>query len=317
MQTSDNSLNSQESLWNKTGPILLFGGLAVFLFKNAPSYLPLALTAFFGYVVTHLFHQKGLILSLIALSTVFFLNGGEGVWMSLMIGSLAISLLLVYLGARERQEFEEIKKQEVDSFKERFRLLEKQCETKNLELKRLQALYTEVSERANESKRALEQREQSLLRDLQNAQAQIVSFEQVQKDLSGQVHHANEHVASLQHALEELKKPVEKADEPHISELQHQYTALREQFEEKSTTLDLTRQELFRTENALLTLQKMGEEKECEPFNDGLLLRDLKELEQECMHWENQTHALQELVSALLPKPKTMKRRSKSPSPSE
>ena len=58
------------SPWAGSGPILLLLAFAIFLFKTAPSYWPLTLTAFLGFSLIRLLGKRGLLLSLVALCAV-------------------------------------------------------------------------------------------------------------------------------------------------------------------------------------------------------------------------------------------------------
>jgi chromosome segregation ATPase len=92
-----------------------------------------------------------------------------------------------------------------------------------------------------------------------------------------------------------------KEEKINLEQLQHQFTVLREQFEDKSEALDRARKDLFTIENDFLLLQKTWEESNLAPSEEVLsLCRDIKVLEEECMEMQNQIFFFQDLVSSLL-----------------
>lgn len=325
------------SLWSRSGPLLLLGAFAIFLFKCAPFYWPLTLTAFLGYAATRLFKKGGLYLSLIALGciSIFIIRSGpELLWSALLSGSIAVSLLLVYLGGKDAEALAHSREEEILTLKESCRILEKQ----NREIKasiahenreniaerqRLNALYSEAALALVHNRQSLEtvEKERSDFSDkCISLSQQIASHQQKESAFQRALDDALAQLTATKHQLSEVKAQLESPkvvkDEPQsitlqeegdanekleLSQVQSQFALLREQFEEKSETLDKARKELFKVENDYLALQKAWEEKTLEsPEEDLFLLKDLKALEQECEELENQVFCLQDIISSML-----------------
>ena len=122
---------------------------------------------------------------------------------------------------------------------------------------------------------------------LQDAQAQIILL--------------NDQIAALSlPRIQQIETHFEE-DPADFMMLQHKYTALREQFEEKSQVLDETRKNLFRVENELLCLQKLWEEAYRQPSEEeSAFSRDLNALEQQRQEMEMEIADLQGVISSLI-----------------
>ena len=122
------------SLWSRSGPALLLGAFAIFLFKCAPFYWPLVLTAFLGYATIRLLRKSGLLFSLIALcgaSVYIFRSGHEPLWTTLLAASIAVSWLLIYLGGLDIEALAFSREDRIQSLEAELLRLEKQLREKN------------------------------------------------------------------------------------------------------------------------------------------------------------------------------------------
>lgn len=325
------------SIWSRSGPSLLLGAFAVFLFKSAPLYWPLTLTAFLGYTAIRLWKIRGLSLSLIALCgvAIFVLrSGGESLWTTVLSTSIAVSWLLIYLGGQESKELSSLKEEWIKSLEKEKSDLEKQLCEVNFKLAqerrehvgeklRLSALTAE-SACGRQTIDVLKEELNKIREDCQVKTEENLAYQQKNAAVQLALDEAKNQLAQLQKQLlekEDVREPISvNADEEpsteekqKLEQIQYQYALLREQFEEKSDALAQARKELFRIENEFLSLQKAWEERELEPSGDLLAIRkDFQTLEEECIDLENQTTILQEIVSSLiLPKKRPRSKKSK------
>lgn len=101
-------------------------------------------------------------------------------------------------------------------------------------------------------------------------------------------------------------EPLSIEDERTIARVEAMYLQLREQFEEKSSVLDATRRELFKTQESLLLMQKEIEENHVYDINESeaklqdLLLSMEKELSEKETVYQNEIQALHHVISALV-----------------
>jgi hypothetical protein len=125
----------RDLLWDRWGPVLLLGAFAIFLFKYAPLYWPLTMTAFLGYVATSLWKKWGIFASLAALCLVTILIlrlGVEPFWTLVLSSSIAVSWFLIYLGALQSQVLVEQNQQKMRGLEKERSQLEKQVREINL-----------------------------------------------------------------------------------------------------------------------------------------------------------------------------------------
>lgn len=294
-------------LWSCLGPALLLGALVIFLFKSAPSYWPLTLTFFLGYAATCFAKRKGLWFSLISLCCVLIFMphaGKEVFWTALMGASIAISWVLIYLGSLETASY-------IASWEDKIKILE---EEKLKVGKQLRGSLSEEQRQRAEEKQRLD----ALI--CENANLQSRAFEIIR--LRDENINLQSRVVELSRICEEssIKKVAEGIEtDPEekfrFEQLQYQFAALREQFDEKSEALNRARRDLFRLENEFLALQITQEEKKYELSpEDAAYLRDLKSQEENCRELELQTIALQDFISALLlPKKRSNSKKTKEP----
>lgn len=322
------------SLWSQAGPSLLLGAFSVVLFKCAPHYWPLTLTAYLGYGAIRLFAKKGFILSLIALAVVagLFFRAEEIVWPLLLTFSIALSWMLIFLGGKEKEVFylgcaetiQDLEK-ECSTLQEEVRKAKSSLSLENKEMiaekERLNALYSQTAlklEQAEKECEKLSEKCESLSKDLSSSQRKEAAFQHALNDAQEQLLKLKNESASKVDVSTIVPQEEGNAEEKaRIEQVQHQYANLREQFDEKSQALDLARKELFRVENDLLTLQKVTEESACEVSDEELvLMNNLLAMEEECEALEAQVSSLQEFISSLLT-PKKRAVRSKKGAKSE
>lgn len=315
------------SLWSRSGPGLLLAAFAIFLFKTAPIYWPLTLTAFLGYAIIRLWKKNGLLLSLVILSSVSifsFRSNEEHLWISILSGSIALAWLLIYLGGLDTEAFAQRREETIRSLIQERQNLEKQIreikaslstEKHKSNMQASESLLAltkaaQLTEAAEREKQTLLEKcntlsknvsirlnNESLLQQaLDNAQTQISQLHTQLADLS-KFQEASPCQETVYNQIEESN-----SEEPlQLKQLQYQLTLLREQFDEKSDALDKARKDLFATENELLVLKKVQEEKKHEaPEEIVAYSRDLKSLELTCIEMENQVHTLQDVISTLL-----------------
>ncbi len=327
------------SLWSRSGPVLLLLSFAIFLFKTAPLYWPLTLTAFLGYAAIRLWNKGGLFLSLISLSgiSIFMLSfGAEVLWTVMLSIAVALSLLLIYLGGLDIEAFYESAKETMNVFeKERAELKKQLQDAKSTlskeqwhhaaEKQQLMAAHSKDKEAlaavlqslqdVKEQKLLLSQKCEILGAELSVYQDKESALTSTLKKAEDQIEHLNSEVTKLSHLIESAKTEEDTSREPlYIAQVQCQLELLRGQFEEKSEALDLARKDLFRAENDLLILQKAWDEKLHEPLDEvSAFCRDLKMLQDEGGNRENEILVLQDIVAALsLPqKAPAAKRRKK------
>jgi chromosome segregation ATPase len=330
------------SLWNQAGPFLLLGAFTILIFKYAPFFSLLLLTSIAGYAANLCWKKRGFYFSLMSLATVSIYTIRSGVdpfWSSLLSASVALSWLLIFLGKQESEVFFLDREEKIKTLKENQRLLEKQLgevkaflseenKENSAERERLNHLYAQATIDLGQAKHFLEisekerekfhERCETLSQDIFAYQRKEIAFQHALEDAQSQLlKWKNQHLVepgkeskpvSTNIIPQEENDPQEKTRLEHV---QRQYALLREQFDEKSETLDQARKDLFRVENELLALQKTHQEKALEiPDEDKYLMQDLKRVEEECADLEIQVQALQEFICALLvPKKRTTRSR--------
>lgn len=310
------------SLWSRSGPGLLLAAFAIFLFKTAPLYWPLTLTAFLGYAFIRLWKKGGLILSLGGLCFVSILilrSHHEHFWISTLSASIALAWLLIYLGGQDAEAFAEKREEAIQALTQEYQNLEKQLRDMKASLS---AEKHKSNVQASESLHALtkaaqlresvEKEKQALLEKCNILSKNVTIHFNNESILQQALSSAELQVSELRMQLHEqakkhdavlFKAQVEDSstEEPQLKQLQCQLALLREQFDEKSEALDQARRELFATENALLTLQKTCEEESYAMSDEAMSYsRDLQSHEQIYGEMEEQVIALQEIISSLL-----------------
>jgi hypothetical protein len=303
------------SMWSRLGPALLLGAFAALLFKCAPPYTPFIAVAFLGYAATRLWGKGGLSLSLIALVLVWIFSlrsTHELLWTALLSISIAVSWLLIYFDGQESAAFEEGWNEKIHTLDKQRQDLERQCLETRLKLseeqrqclaerQHAQDLSAEISLVCSQSRDTLESFEQ----EHHAFSEEIRSHQQKNAALQDSLSESSARISELEEQLSALTRAQETAEEETgPQEIGQQYALLREQFEEKSATLDQTRKELFRAEQDLLSLQKMTEEQELAPCEEiQAFCRDLQLLEQEVGDREHLIALLEDLATSLsLPK---------------
>lgn len=313
------------SLWSRSGPVLLLLSFAIFLFKSAPLYWPLTLTAFLGYAAVGLWNKGGLLLSFVGLSfvCVFILSSGaDPLWTAMLSIAVALSLLLIYLGGLDIKAFYQSTKEKMSVFEKEQAELKKQLHDAKSTLSKEQwhnaaekqqliAAHSKDKEALAQVLQSLQDVKQQKLRLGQKCeileaegfayQGKESAFKSALKDAEDQIEDLKAQVAKLSHLIESANMEDDSSSEPlHIAQVQCQLELLRGQFEEKSEALDLARKDLFRAENDLLVLQKAWDEKLQEPSEEiSAYCRDLNVLQEEGRERENQILILQEIVGAL------------------
>ncbi len=292
------------SSWSQTGPLLLLGAFAALIYKSAPSFWPLLITAFIGYSACIGWKKRGLYFSLaLLLAATFFTisRGAASFWTSMLSLSIGCSWLLILLG-----------KQEMDEFCEESEALKERCQKFAEQLQQAGKLHAEE----NKEKAYLSRHLAATAQALEDSEKEKGQLNQRNQELAGQISEYQRQQIALQHALEDaqvqlshLKNQqnpavVDQEEDPEeklqLSQVQRQLALLREQFEEKSDTLDNARKELFHLENAFLAQQRAQEEKALEAAEENLILvNDLNQLEEECRDLETQVQNLQEIITVL------------------
>ncbi len=333
------------SLWSRSGPGLLLGAFAILLFKCAPFYWPLVLTAFLGYAAIRLWRRGGLLLSLIALcgASIYILRSGhETLWTTILAASIAVSWLLIYLGGLDIEALAYSREDRIHTLEAELLRLDKQLRDKSAvlseqqrqsvsEMQRLSAQIAESALSLTQQRQALEtsEKEREKLREKWEILSQDIQMH-LEKEVTSQhaLENAQNQLVEMKNQLDELNaqrvetkvnlesEEISSDDPLQVEQVQYQLALLREQFEEKSDTLDQTRKDLFRVENDFLGLQKAWEEKNLEPSEEAVaLVRDLKSLEDQCSEMENQVIFLQDFISTLLvPKKRPRAKKSKQSS---
>jgi hypothetical protein len=355
MQLKDPKVHIKEdvrahaSLWNQTGPFLLLGAFAILIFKLAPFFLWFLLASIAG-CAAHLFWKKrGFYFSLLGLAAASIHTirlGVDPFWSSLLSASIALSCLLIFLGRQEAETFFLEREEKMRVLKENQHSLEKQLrevkaslseETKEniVNRERLNHLYAQATMDLNQAKHFLEisekereklhERCETLSQDIFTYQRKEIAFQHALEDAQAQLLKLkNQQLVEQSKEIKPVSTNVIPQEENDSQErvrlvhVQSQYMLLREQFDEKSEALDLARKDLFRVENALLTLEKIDHEKSLEISDEEkFLLQELKRQDEECVDLEAQVLALQEFISSLLsPKKRTIRSR-KSPESQE
>lgn len=304
------------SPWAGSGPMFLLLAFAIFLFKTAPGYWPLTLTAFLGFGLIRLLEKRGLVLSLGALCTVMILAKLDLLWTVVLSASITVSWVLIYLGDQEAEAFAALEKQKKLEYEEARSALAKQLSVSKASLveqqrqsvahvDHLNGLYSQAQQQLAQFKSSLA----SLEKEYEGAENQCALLTQKLEAYRGQeilLKNAQDQIAALSMARKEdmdTKQEEDNSEEVPLEfkMLQHKYTALREQFTEKSQVLDQTRKELFRVENEFLCLQKLWEEKYREPSEEEeAFSRDLRALEQQRQEAQEEVVHLQGVISSLL-----------------
>lgn len=327
------------SIWSQLGPVLLLGSFAVVLLKYVPLYWPLALTAFGGYITTISFKKGGLFLSLFILVAVLVLllrTTMEIFWPMTLSVATALSWLLIFWGDHENEAVHHAQIGKIQSLEANCRVLEKQLretklsisiESKDLiaEKEKLLTQFTQATEQLQQTQRALQRAEQErekLVEKCETSSREIFAFQRKEAAFQRALEDAQTQLLKLKsqpittEIVSDTIVPMEENDSQElrrIEQVQHQYANLREQFEEKSETLDQTRKDLFKAENELLILQKYWEEKTYEFSEEGVYLsRDLKKAEEEMCGLESQIIYLQEVITSLLSPKKRASRLKKT-----
>jgi hypothetical protein len=328
------NIAAKTSLWNQSGPLLLLAAFAILVFKCAPFFVPLLLSAFIGYVASLIWKKKGFYFSLMILAAVSFYTIQSGVdpfWSLLLSTSIALSWLLICLGKLESDAIAVSREEKIKILEKNQDILEKQIreakaslseENKEniLERERLNHLYGQAVLDLSQTKQSLQVSEQerekvderceTLSQDIFAYQRREIAFQHALDDAQAQLLKLkNQQLAVSTNIIpQEEVNPQEKIQ---LEQVHHQHALLREQFEEKSESLDKARKELFRVENELLALQKAHEEKSFETSEEVLhLTKDLKRLEEECCDLDVQVCGLQEFIFVLIaPKKRTIRSR--------
>lgn len=148
-----------------------------------------------------------------------------------------------------------------------------------------------------------------LLREkLASQQSQIQSMTESNHQLLKELEEKNLQLQILHSPPEKPtpSEPLSADDERTIARVEAMYLQLREQFEEKSSVLDATRRELFKTQESLLLMQKEIEESHVYDINESeaklqdLLLSMEKELSEKETGYQNEIQALHHVISALV-----------------
>jgi chromosome segregation ATPase len=353
MQLKDPKVHIKEdvrahaSLWNQAGPFLLLGAFAILIFKFAPFFLLFLLASIAGCAANLLWKKKGFYFSLLGLAAASIHTirlGIDPFWSSLLSASIALSWLLIFLGRQETETFFLERAEKMKALKENQHSLEKQLrevkaslseETKEniANRERLNHLYGQATVDLNQAKHFLEisEKERKKLNERCETLSQdVFAYQQKEIALQHALEDAQAQLLKLknQQLVEQIQesKPIstnivpqdenDPQERVRLAHVQSQYILLREQFDEKSEALDLARKDLFRVENALLTLEKTDREKFLEISDEEkFLLQELKRQDEECADLEAQVLALQEFISSLLsPKKRTIRSRKSSES---
>ncbi len=283
-------------IWSHAGSFLLLSAFFILNTKCAPVFAPLILIAIAGYAANLIWKKRGFFISLgllIAASIYSIRSGIDPFWSSVFSASIAVSWLLIFLGKQEADE----------AIRELQASLSEEIRENIAERERLNRLYAQTKhslEISEKERGKIKERCETLSQDVCAYQRKEAAFQHAIEDAQAQL------LKSQQTNIIPQEEP-----DPEEKELQHQYSLLREQFEEKSQALDIARKEAFRLENELMALQKTQEEKGVEIGEEELsLMRDLQKLEEERFDLESQVASLQEFISTLLaPKKKTTRSR--------
>lgn len=248
------------------GFLFLLAAYSVFFAKCLPAYWPVISLGLLGSVCTFWFEKKGFIFALSSLGLsvpILFYSSLNPLWFLLFFLSMALSWFLIY---SEAQELFFAKKEKEGL------LTQMQAEKKHFN-----TLYLQSEKARSLLEKALEPLHQ------ENATLRTYSRQLESQKISS--------------ALEES------VDEPlRLSELERQYAELKNRFEEKAAALDAARKEAFKTEGALILLQKQGEEKNLESdVENNIEMQELHLLEEEREALVAQVAGLEELVSLLIP----------------
>lgn len=240
---------------------------------------------------------------------------------------------------QEKSKGNELKAHLAELRAENATLLEFQKRSENLEaqltkLQRENDALIEMEEeqrvRADEQKRVLEEQESALKAELSNLKVENAALVQAQEEqiartyeekrvleqqqsvLKAELAELKGEKGVLTHAREELEAVLLSNQESILILQQHPlvkthdlraleglHKQLRNQFEEKSQVLSLTRKELYETQGRLLVLQREGEERVYEPQGEGeaVLEKLVDQLVQEISALEEEVLVLEEIVS--------------------
>lgn len=128
-----------------------------------------------------------------------------------------------------------------------------------LELGRLKSELQQISEKAQQSTAQHDQRVAEHLEEISNLRKEIEVVRARELLLSQQCEELSQQVVQSK-VLAEAEAVRTPADTREVRRLEGLYQQLREQFEEKSATLDVTRKELFYSQEQVAALQKDFEE---------------------------------------------------------
>jgi hypothetical protein len=296
---------SQVPLESRAGPLLLLAAFAIMLFKFAPHYLPLTITAFLGYATIRLFAKTGLVLSCIALGCVWIFHlrlSSEYFWAATLSGSILCAWLLIYFGDQDKKLAAEKTENLIKTLEDQIQELKKSL--------RLEKDLAKIADQSQAKAADLERRLSEEIKDLTKLSDQNqAKATELEKRLSEEVLAREQKTIEVQALLEQLNNapPAVEAEE-----IRYSHALLREQFEEKSQILDETRKELFQVENAYLALQKAWDEKQWEPSEEyPTFVSSLKKAEEEALQLKEHIDLLEGLVSTLLlPKKRSSPRKA-------
>jgi hypothetical protein len=207
--------STKPSSWSQSGPIWLLGAFAILLFRLAPFYWPLLLTAFVGYATNHLWKKRSFYLFLVALAIVsmgMVRSGIDPFWTLLLSTSVAFSWLLIFLGRQETEVF-------ILNREEKIHALEKSCRSLEKQLRDAKESLSEghkVSLVDPQEKMQLEQaqRQYALLREQFDEKSEIL--DQTRKELF----HVENELLALQKACAEKVYEIPEEDFFLIKDLQ-------------------------------------------------------------------------------------------------
>lgn len=306
LQESDKVDSLPLSKVGRSGPFLLLAAFAIMLFKAAPHYWPLTLTAFLGYAAIKVWEKKGLFLATAALCCICILtlrSSQEHFWVAILSGSIFSAWLLIYLGDQERKAIADERENQVNALVQEQKNLQQQIKemkrSLSAEREKISALSQTHEKQLTELTHHAHQQHSVLSEEVAAHQQKAANHEQA-------LGSAMEQIAQLQQQLAQRPAPQVEMEESQeeklqIEQIRYQHALLREQFEEKSELLSQTRKELFQVENEYLSLQKAWEEKQWEaPEEFSAYVHDLKRAEEQTLEMQNQVDVLQEVISSLL-----------------
>lgn len=326
MNTTEKNVELQVQLWALAGPIIAVATLATLLFEGSGHTLYLSWTLLAGIIVSWKWKVRGLVGALSALALVVgyrYLETpiDERLWHLGMAVAIALTFIITALTFEEIESLVGGLQQESSSRLKSLLQLDEKLETVQSKLaeekEQLAARVAEQEEKIASYERLVSftreeilsthAQQEKLLQELFDRRHEVARLkEEIEHGLKPDenalaiIDQKDQEIHLLWKELEAMKKarPVEAVSDPKEKKYQNLYSQLRDQFEDKSRLLDITRRELFQAKERALVVENEEKQRLLERSEmERGLERCLADLEEERDRLLHEVEELHELIS--------------------